>query len=527
DYYEFTSKFIWQYLTDEDKQRLGPIVYWMSLSKEEQYQNAQELTKEEYKSQSVLELFTWRKLTAEEQQNFLKKSVEYNDKTENVLKNALQNAEAESALQGVMRLDVEIKRAIKFLQISTDLRQHQKRANNDTKQAGEQKKIVKRKQFVTRTIGQRIICRENEEYWVPGLVLNLPAHCTLPSDIYLIEVYDLNTKQVHVHRKDMIRITLALFQRSVLYLQNMKFPMNQTVVVMEPEVTPTNVQPSLSKADVHAIVQEIIDPLAQKVEHLNKSHHKRYIKLLTGIVVESNPPNYTIERFDFPGVRSIIPRHDIFLHSDRCLLKNTDVKSYILVKYPNDSRQFWCPAVVLRHMANESKTQVRFYDCLVLDITHETYVMPITEQQFEIYSTLRIAKEKSLINHVVVGLNNLKKTFMLGTIQSRVGNGHQYLIEWCCATVSEQSDEHLFGAFTRRNNHRIGDYVLAMDSVESIYRLAEILSITDDRKTVKVRFIDPNNINDTLSSKEVDVPTTTTFAITKTYFNKVIGLLQT
>jgi hypothetical protein len=46
-----------------------------------------------------------------------------------VLKNALKNAEAESALQGVTRMDVEIKRAIKFLQISTDLRQHQKRAD--------------------------------------------------------------------------------------------------------------------------------------------------------------------------------------------------------------------------------------------------------------------------------------------------------------------------------------------------------------------------------------------------------------
>ncbi|CAF1439450.1 unnamed protein product [Rotaria magnacalcarata] len=656
DYYEFTSNFIWKYLTDEDKQKLGPIVYWMSLSKEEQNQNAQEITKEEYKNQSVLELFAWRKLTANEQQNFLKKSVKYNDKTENVLKNALQNAEAESALQGVMRLDVEIKRAIKFLQISSNLRQRQKRANNDTKQTGEQKKIVKRKQFATRTIGQRIICRydgdgyfytgtiqinqdgqtivlfdteieqeatghtllpintsntqlnlfvhdyvlvrkqrQNEEYWVPGLVLDLPAHCTLPSDIYLIEVHDLNTKQVHVHRKDMIRITLALFQRSVLYLQNMnkRFPLNETVAVIEPEVTPTNVQPSLSKTAIEALVQEIIDPLVQKVEHLSKSHHKHYIKLLTaledqmnairilqerpnkpkysddntqtaripspspppppspllsfiepktlvyavwhdddelvyeGIVVESNPPNYIIERIDFPGVRSIIQRHDIFLDSDRCLLKDTDVKSCILAKYPNDSRQFWCPAVVLRHMANESKTQVRFYDCLVVNITHETYVIPITEQQFEIYSTLRIAKENSLVNHVIVGLNNTKKAFMLGTIQRRVGNGHRYSIEWCCASVSEQTDEHLLGAFTRRNKHRIGDYVLAIDSVEGIYKLAEVLSITDDRKNVKVKFIDPNNINDTLSSREIDVPAITTFVITKTYFNNVIGLLQT
>jgi hypothetical protein len=41
----------------------------------------------------------------------------------------LKDTESQSALKAVARMDVEIQRAIKFLQISTDLRQLQKRAD--------------------------------------------------------------------------------------------------------------------------------------------------------------------------------------------------------------------------------------------------------------------------------------------------------------------------------------------------------------------------------------------------------------
>lgn len=58
----------------------------------------------------------------------MQKPVLYEEKSENLLKDALKTNETESAFNGVQRMDVEIKRAIKFLQISTDLRQYQKRA---------------------------------------------------------------------------------------------------------------------------------------------------------------------------------------------------------------------------------------------------------------------------------------------------------------------------------------------------------------------------------------------------------------
>jgi len=60
--------------------------------------------------------------------SLLQKPAIYDEKTQVILKEALKNAGAESALQGVARMDVEINRAVKFLQISTDLRQYQKLA---------------------------------------------------------------------------------------------------------------------------------------------------------------------------------------------------------------------------------------------------------------------------------------------------------------------------------------------------------------------------------------------------------------
>lgn len=48
------------------------------------------------------------------------------------MKKTLKDADDESTLRGVSRMDVEIQRATKFLQISTDLRQLQKRPEVDS-----------------------------------------------------------------------------------------------------------------------------------------------------------------------------------------------------------------------------------------------------------------------------------------------------------------------------------------------------------------------------------------------------------
>ena len=50
----------------------------------------------------------------------------YNETTQALLKRALKEAGAQSALEGIDLIEVEIHRAVKFLQISTDIRRYQK-----------------------------------------------------------------------------------------------------------------------------------------------------------------------------------------------------------------------------------------------------------------------------------------------------------------------------------------------------------------------------------------------------------------
>jgi hypothetical protein len=176
-----------------------------------------------------------------------------------------------------------------------------------------------------------------------------------------------------------------------------------------------------------------------------------------------------------------------------------------LIKYPNDCRYCYCPSVILSHLHSESKTKVRFYDCYEKYITNNEDVIRISEQQFERYSHFRIEKEKSLINQVIVGLNELddeKKSFMLGTIKDRCDTGHEYLIEWFDHSENKQKEEHLFGAFVRRNKHYEDGYVLAMDK-DKIYKPARTKSILNDQE-ILVQFINLNENQENSSPRFIN-----------------------
>ena len=38
--------------------------------------------------------------------------------------------------------------------------------------------------------------RDTEEYWAPGLILCLPAHCVLPGNLYKVQVYNPYANEV-------------------------------------------------------------------------------------------------------------------------------------------------------------------------------------------------------------------------------------------------------------------------------------------------------------------------------------------
>lgn len=81
---------------------------------------------------------------------------------------------------------------------------------------------------------------------------------------------------------------------------------------------------------------------------------------------------------------------------------------------------------------------------------------------------------------------------MLGTIKSRLENGHKYEIEWYNESQGEQEEEFLFGAFIRRNRHYEYANVLAIDDDDKIYKPAQIVSISNDKETVHVKYFNKN-----------------------------------
>jgi hypothetical protein len=84
---------------------------------------------------------------------------------------------------------------------------------------------------------------------------------------------------------------------------------------------------------------------------------------------------------------------------------------------------------------------------------------------------------------------------MLGTIIDRLESGHEYTIKWCDETKSSQEEEDLFGAFRRRIEPQVDYFVLAMDNDQCIYKPAKVTMISEDRKTLTIRFLDSKKTN--------------------------------
>lgn len=123
-------------------------------------------------------------------------------------------------------------------------------------------------------------------------------------------------------------------------------------------------------------------------------------------------------------------------------------------------------------------------------------VIPLNEQQFERYSKFRIEKEKALVNQAIVGLNDERQCFMLGMIEDRANTGHQYKIKWADGKSSIQKEEHLFGALTRRDQHRKDSYVLAMDAEDNVYKFARTLAVYKDDHRLNIQFLDIHRANE-------------------------------
>jgi len=96
----------------------------------------------------------------------------YKDQNETILKSALKNSEDDGVFKGVKRMDLELQRARKFLQISTNLRQLQIRADVVTEAKSEQKpkrQSSSSSSSAVRTSRQRfLVSFDDDGFFYPG-----------------------------------------------------------------------------------------------------------------------------------------------------------------------------------------------------------------------------------------------------------------------------------------------------------------------------------------------------------------------
>jgi hypothetical protein len=68
----------------------------------------------------------------------------------------------------------------------------------------------------------------------------------------------------------------------------------------------------------------------------------------------------------------------------------------------------------------------------------------------------------------------------------RVGNGREYLLEWCDGSQSHQNSIHMFGVYTKHHRLAVGDHVLAMmDEQQHMYLPGWIAGIVGDKINIK------------------------------------------
>ncbi|CAF1024066.1 unnamed protein product, partial [Didymodactylos carnosus] len=620
-YLDFTSKIIWKYLSEEQKRKLAPQIYWNSLGEKSQNEEEKEKKTILIKSdstnftitsnsvtfhlfeRSVLRDNAWRKLTADEQQNFIENPPRYDEDNKILLQNALDESKSLLKIKSVLKLDREIKKAVKFLQISTDLRKHQKR---DKVEEVKSKTVIRRQTYPFMSPGQRVIVRYDVDgFFYPGTILRtkedqatvlLDRGPQQQAEKQLIFPTNGAVNQLSLYINDCVlaRFDKANFERWVpavvhitpppclsvpqlytvhLYIPELCVKIDEQIDIMTYDKTLSSGRvkerknefsqtrliptPPISRSDT-PVKQEIThrDHSAQTTSRLPISGPTPAASLRSSIapgtevlcrwedddglfywgsVIEKySDYQYVVERNKH--VKSLIHQDDIYLPEDF----DTDLKSesFVIALYP-DLRNSRAPGVLISSTKitdkGEEKITVRFYDCTEVDVIVSEIIPIITknnneDEKFKQYVECIIQKEKSIVDQVVVGRNDDVGAYMLGnhvfdaliflyliqafcllgTVEERVGNGHQYRIRWCDDTKTVQELAHLFGAFIRQGSFRKRDKILALD--EMVYKPATIIHV--DRNSLTIQFFD--------GRRETKISSDATFQITEEYYDDII-----
>lgn len=129
--------------------------------------------------------------------------------------------------------------------------------------------------------------------------------------------------------------------------------------------------------------------------------------------------------------------------------------------------------------------KIRFYDGEESTLPREE-IYKLTTDKFEHDVNYIVECETRWVGQAVVGRNDDNGTYHFASVNARVGNGREYMLEWCDGTVMRQKSINIFGTFTKHHPLAIGDHVLAMvDTHQHVYLPGWVAGIISDKINIK------------------------------------------
>ncbi|CAC5414531.1 unnamed protein product [Mytilus coruscus] len=144
----------------------------------------------------------------------------------------------------------------------------------------------------------------------------------------------------------------------------------------------------------------------------------------------------------------------------------------------------YAPGVILEVYHN-MWMKVRFYDGEEAKIPREE-AFKLTSEKFEHDVNFIIECETRWVEQAVVARDDRYGTYHLASVKKRIGNGREYLLEWCDGSKAQQNSIHIFGVYTKHHRLAVGDHVLAMmDEQQHMYLPGWIAGIVGDKINIK------------------------------------------
>ncbi|XP_021341552.1 uncharacterized protein LOC110442323 isoform X2 [Mizuhopecten yessoensis] len=157
----------------------------------------------------------------------------------------------------------------------------------------------------------------------------------------------------------------------------------------------------------------------------------------------------------------------------------------------------YAPGIVLE-VYQDLHMKIRFYDGEESTLPREE-IYKLTTEKFEHDVNYIIECETRWVGQAVVGRNDENGTYHFASVKERVGNGREYMLEWCDGSVTRQKSINIFGTFTKHHPLAIGDHVLAMvDEHQHVYLPGWVAGIIGDKINIKFCNGVIQNIDDVL-----------------------------